>query len=794
MIRNYFKTAWRNLGKSKMHSFINIAGLSIGMAVAILIGLWMYDELSFDKNFKNYNRIAQVIQNVTNNGEVQTWRGVPYPLADELRKNYGSDFKHIIMAVSWGDHLLNYNEKKLKQTGGYFEKDAPEMFSLKMLTGTRQGLNDPASIFLSESAAKAWFGNEDPLNKMIKIDDQPVVKVTGVYKDFPNNSTFTGLNFISTWDFLYNNDEGLRTMEDPWRPNFVSLFVQLNDNADFAKVSERIKDAKLKRVNPQLQKKKPALFLHPMSDWHLYSEFKNGVNTGGAIQYVWMFGIIGVFVLLLACINFMNLSTARSEKRAKEVGIRKTVGSLRRQLVQQFFAESIFTVGVSFLLSLLWVQLSLSFFNEIAGKQMSILWTNPSFWLLSTGFTFFTALVAGSYPAFYLSSFNPVKVLKGTFKAGRFAAIPRKVLVVVQFTVSVTLIIGTIIVYRQIQFAKDRPVGYTREGLVSIPTADSSIHQHFSAVKDELMKTGTIISVAESGAPPTSIWGSSSGFSWKGKDPNLSIDFGTARVSDEFGKTIGWHVKAGRDFSKDFSTDSSSVILNEAALHFMNLQNPIGETIMWFDRPYTVIGVINDMVMESPYASVRPVIYYASNEPGNLVIIKIDPKATAKQALSKIEPIFRKFDPGQPFEYQFVDNEYAKKFGDEVRISKLASFFAILAIIISCLGLFGLTSFVAEQRKKEIGVRKVLGASVFSVWNLLSRDFIGLVGISFLIAVPLAWYAMHKWLQDYSYRINIGWGIFLVAGIIAIAIALITVSFQAIRAAVANPAKSLRTE
>ena len=379
MFRNYFKTAWRNLGKSKMHSFINIAGLSIGMAVAILIGLWMYDELSFDKSFKNYNRIAQVIQNVTNNGEVQTWKGVPYPLADELRKNYGGDFKHIVMAVDWDDHLLTYNEKKLKQTGAYFEKDAPEMFSLKMLSGSWQGLNEPASIFLSESAARAWFGNDDPLNKMIKIDDKPVVKVTGVYKDFPNNSTFTDLNFISTWDFLYNNDEGLRSMEDPWRPNFVSLFVQLNDNSDFAKVSERIKDAKLKRVNPQLQKKKPALFLHPMSDWHLYSEFKNGVNTGGAIQYVWMFGIIGVFVLLLACINFMNLSTARSEKRAKEVGIRKTVGSLRRQLVQQFFAESIFTVGLSFLLSLLWVQLSLSFFNEIAGKQMSILWTNPSF-------------------------------------------------------------------------------------------------------------------------------------------------------------------------------------------------------------------------------------------------------------------------------------------------------------------------------------------------------------------------------------------------------------------------------
>ena len=792
MIKNYFKTAWRNLGKSKMHSFINITGLSVGMAVAILIGLWMYDEISFDKNFKNYHRIAQVIQNVTNNGEVQTWKSVPYPLADELRKKYGSDFKRVVMGTNRGDHLLAFDDKKLKQNGIFFEKEADELLSLQIERGSG-GLDDPASILLSSSAAKAYFGEEDPVNKLLKIDNYPPVKVTGVYKDFPHNSTFADLNFISTWDFFYTNED-IKSMEDPWRPNFTSLYVQLNDHADFARVSERIRDAKLKRVNPQLQKKKPALFLHPMSEWHLYSEFKNGVNVGGAIQYVWMFGIIGAFVLLLACINFMNLSTARSEKRAKEVGIRKTVGSLRRQLIQQFFAESIFTAGLALTLSLLWVQLSLSLFNQVAGKQISIPWANPVFWSLSIGFTFFTALIAGSYPAFYLSSFNPVKVLKGTFKAGRMAAIPRKVLVVVQFTVSVTLIIGTIIVYRQIQFAKNRPVGYTRAGLVNIPTPDSSIHQHFDAIRDELMQSGTISSIAEAGAPTTTLWGSSSGFSWKGKDPNLSIDFGTAQVTDDYGKTIGWHIKDGRDFSKDFLTDSAAVILNESAVHFMGLQHPVGETIMWFDKPYSVIGVINDMLMESPYETVRPTIYYSTREPGNIAIIKMSPGVSAKDALSKIEPVFKKFDPGQPFEYQFVDSEYAKKFGDEERIGRLSSVFSILAIVISCLGLFGLTSFVAEQRKKEIGIRKVLGASAFSVWNLLSRDFLGLVGLSFLIAVPLAWYAMRRWLEDYSYRITIGWGIFLIAGVIAISIALVTISFQAIQAAVAKPAKSLRTE
>jgi len=339
MLKNFFKTAWRNLGKSKMHSFINIIGLSIGMAIAILIGLWMYDELSFNKNFQNYDHIAQVIQNVTNNGEVQTWKAVPYPLAGELRKNYGSDFKHIVMAANWGDHIVGIGEKKLKTSGGYFEKEAPEMFSFKMLQGNRNGLDDLSSVMISASAAKAYFGNDNPINKIIKIDDQEPEKVTGVYEDFPHNSIMAGLDFVGTWDFFYKNND-LKSMEDPWRPNFTTLFVQLNDNTDINGVSARIKDAKLKKVNAQLQKKKPALFLYPMSDWHLRSEFKNGANVGGAIQYVWMFGIIGVFVLLLACINFMNLSTARSEKRAKEVGIRKTIGSLRKQLILQFFSES----------------------------------------------------------------------------------------------------------------------------------------------------------------------------------------------------------------------------------------------------------------------------------------------------------------------------------------------------------------------------------------------------------------------------------------------------------------------
>jgi ABC-type antimicrobial peptide transport system permease subunit len=440
------------------------------------------------------------------------------------------------------------------------------------------------------------------------------------------------------------------------------------------------------------------------------------------------------------------------------------------------------------------VQLTLPFFNEVADKKMSILWGEPFFWLFCLAFIIITGLVAGSYPAFYLSSFQPVKVLKGTFKAGRLAAIPRKVLVVLQFTVSVTLIIGTIIVYEQIQFAKNRPVGYSREGLVNIMMMNEEVHKHFNTVRDELIQTGAVASVAEALSPTTAIWNSSSGFSWKGKDPNLSIDFANAGVSADYGKTIGWEIKEGRDFSKEFATDSSAFILNEAAAKFMGLKNPVGESVTWWGQSFTVIGVIRDMVITSPYDQPKPMIFNFSNESGNVIIIKINPETSAGNALSKIEPVFKKFNPGQPFEFQFTDDEYAKKFSNEVRIGKLASFFAILAIAISCLGLFGLASFVAEQRTKEIGVRKVLGASVFNVWNLLSKDFMMLVAISFLIAMPLSYYFMHGWLQNYDYRATLSWWIFVASGAGSLIITLLVVSFQAIKAGFANPVRSLRSE
>jgi ABC-type antimicrobial peptide transport system permease subunit len=531
-----------------------------------------------------------------------------------------------------------------------------------------------------------------------------------------------------------------------------------------------------------------------MSKWHLHSEFKNGINVGGRIEFVWLFGIIGVFVLMLACINFMNLSTARSEKRAKEVGIRKSIGSVRGQLIGQFFSESLVVALLAFLFSLLLVLLILPSFNQVADKKLTLPWLSPSFWLIGLVFSLLTGIIAGSYPALYLSSFNPVQVLKGTFRVGRFASVPRKVLVVLQFTVSVTLIIGTIIVFNQIQHAKNRPIGYDRNGLISMFMSTEDIHKHFDAVRNELKASGAALEMTESGSPVTQVWNTNGGFDWKGKDPSLAVDFPNNGVTYEYGKTIGWQFKEGRDFSRDHATDSLAFVINEAAAKFLGFKNTLGETLTWEGKPYTIIGIIKDMVVESPYEPARASLFHISRDGGSVMIVKINPEMSSREALSKIEGVFKKYNPEAPFEYKFVDEDYARKFNDEERIGKLASSFAALAIFISCLGIFGLASFVAEQKAKEIGVRKVLGASVFTLWKMLSRDFILLVTISLLIAIPTSFYFMSGWLSKYEYRTEISWWIFAVAGMGALLITLATVSYQAIKAALANPVNSLRTE
>jgi ABC-type antimicrobial peptide transport system permease subunit len=636
------------------------------------------------------------------------------------------------------------------------------------------------------------FGDADPINRLVKLDNKADFTISGVYEDLPRNTTLHDVAFIGPWDYYINVPQNQRSPTD-WGDNSLFMYVQMADKADMAKVSAKIKDIKLSHMDKEDTRFKPVIFLQPMNKWHLYSEFKNGINTGGAIQYVWLFGTIGVFVLLLACINFMNLSTARSEKRAKEVGIRKAVGSIRSQLIKQFFCESILITALAFVLAVLLVWLAVPYFNEISNKSVSVLWNVPVFWVACIGFTLFTGIIAGSYPALYLSSFNPVKVLKGTFKVGRFAAVPHKVLVVVQFVVSVILIIGTIIVFKQIQFAKNRPVGYSRDGLVNIEVTNDDLHKHFEGVRTDLINSGAVAEIAESTSPTTGVYNNRGDISWKGKDPSMASFFGNISVNTEYGKTVGWQFVNGRDFSRQFLTDSSAVVLNQAAVKYMNLKNPVGEIVRVGKRDMTVIGVVKDMVMESPYEPVKQTIFRIGRNFDN-VLIKINPNSSTREALEKIAAVCKVYSPSVPFSYKFADDEYAKKFATEERIGKLAGCFAGLAIFISCLGLFGMASFMAEQRVKEIGVRKVLGASVFGLWRLMSRDFVTLVIIALFIAMPIALYFMRGWLQHYTYRAELSWWIFAVTAGSAIMITLLTVSFQAIKAALANPVKSLRSE
>ncbi|CCH52448.1 Macrolide export ATP-binding/permease protein macB [Fibrisoma limi BUZ 3] len=792
MIRNYLTVAFRNLAKNRVYSFINIFGLASGMAVAMLIGLWVYDELSFNKQFKNHDRLAMLWQFVKFDVEKASYDVMPIPLAQELRSNY-PDFEAVGLSKT-RNVIVAAGERKLLKTGNYVEPDFIDMLSLNVVAGTRFGSNDVNTILLSQSLANAMFGTGNPLNKLIKLDNKQTVKVAGVYKDFPANSTFTDVTFLVPWKFFAANDENAKLDQNEWDSNSYQIFVQLRPEADFDQVSAKIKDIRMKRDNPPGYK--PEFFLHPMAKWHLFGDFKDGVNTGGLITFVWLFGSIGVIVLLLACINFMNLSTARSEKRAKEVGIRKALGSLRSQLISQFFSESLLIALLSFVLAILFVQLTLPFFNQVAEKQVTILWANPWFWFAGLGFSLLTGLIAGSYPALYLSSFQPVKVLKGILRANRSATIPRRVLVGFQFTVSVTLIIGTIIVFRQIEHAKDRPVGYNRSGLIEIGMNAPELYRHYTALRKDLLNTGAIVDMAESSNSITEQSGGTTAISWKGKKTGSKPLVMSNYVTHDYGKTVGWQLKEGRDFSRAYSTDTASIVLNEAAVRLMGFKNPIGEVVRRGspNRDYRVIGVVKDMVKENPFRPVSPSFFALDYGNVNTLTIRLAPQLSAHEALATIEQVFKSYSPDSPFDYKFVDDQYAQKFGTEERIGRLAGGFAVLAILISCLGLFGLASFIAEQRTKEIGIRKVLGASVFNVWRLLSKEFVALVLIAFCLGAPLAYYVLSGWLQNYEYRTDLSWWIFALAGAGALLITLLTVSYQAVRAALINPVKSLRSE
>ncbi len=812
MLREYVKIAWRNLFKNRVSSFINIGGLAVGIAVALLTGLWLHDELSFNKYHKNYDRIAEVaMAGLTQYGPFIS-PSLSYPMANVLRTDYKDQFLRFVRTSDGGGAILSRGDKNFQVSGQYMDEGGPDMFSLDMIRGSRAGLADMHSILLAASTAKAIFGEADPIGKTIQMDNKLSVSVTGVYEDLPSNTALSYVHFIAPFSlFVSVNDWLEKKAKNDWTNHFLKVYAEIKPGADFAAVDARIansQDEHIRNVDDPNYRDMlgwhEKVMLYPMSKWHLEAADRwQQTGSLSPMGMVWIVCLIGTFVLLLACINFMNLSTAKSEKRAREVGIRKAIGSLRMQLVWQFFGESLVIVLVSFLFALGLTMVSLGWFNEVAGKQMVIPWANPWFWMVSVVFVFITGIVAGSYPALYLSSFKPAKVLKGALGAGRASVVPRKVLVVFQFTISVALINCTIIVVRQVNHAKDRPVGYTREGLVLVPMTTEDFNGKYDLFRTGLLGTGVVANFAESMGKPTEIASNNDGFDWQGRDVKKQQNYGTLGVSTDYGKTIGWQFVQGRDFSRAFVSDSLGMVINEAAAKEMGLTDPIGKDITWTwwqDRSkvlrYKVIGVVRDMVMRSPYDPAQPTVFYLKGHNGGLscIDIRVKPGVAMHQALPKIEAVMKKLVPKAPFNYQFADEDYAAKFAAEVRISRLAGFFAMLAIFISTLGLFGLASFTAERRTKEVGIRKVLGASVLNLWGLLNKEFVGLLMISLLVAIPIAYYTMSHWLANYQYRTEPSLWIFGLSGLGALAITLITVSFQAIKAAVANPVKSLRTE
>jgi putative ABC transport system permease protein len=801
MLKNYFTIGWRSLTKTKGYSSLNIAGLALGVTTALLIGLWIFDELSFNKHYDNYDKIAAVLQHNTVNGETDTWGSQSYQLGSALKTNYSNYFDHIVTSSFPYNSILALDDKAFNVTGCYMDEQAPELLSLPMLEGTRTSFDNATTILISSSVAKRFFAESEAIGKILKIDNGRELKVTGVYEDLKSTDSFKGeLGFIAPLDILAGGGTGMFSAGGTyigWGNNWLQVFVTLADNVTINQASLAIKDVKANNILPNDfgAKFKPELFLYPMAKWRLYSDFENGENVGGRIQYVWMFGSIGAFVLLLACINFMNLSTARSQKRAKEVGVRKVIGSQRGQLVWQFTIESFILVILAFILGIVLAILNLTWFNAVAEKSIIIPWFNSAFWFIILGSVLIITLVSSSYPAIFLSGYKPIKALKGTYKLGKGAALPRQVLVIVQFTVSITLIIGTTVVYQQIQFAKDRPLGYNLNGLMNIPIKTEEVRKNFERFRNELVAGNIITDVSASETSVTSIWPSDGGYEWEGKDPDMEPHIYRGAVSHDFGKTVGWNIIDGRDFSKDIASDSSAMILNQAAVDYMNLTDPVGQMIKSYGKDYKVIGIVENMLSQSAYSPSNQTAFIIASEGRlNLIHAKINSGISASEAIDELNKVFKKYNTSTPFEYSFADDEFAEKYAFEEQVATLVGIFTTLAIFISCLGLFGLASFMAEQRAKEIGIRKVIGASVFKLWKLMSKDFVILVFISAFIAIPLGYYFMEGWLNDYQYRTALSWWIFGLAGAGALVVTLATVSYQSIKAALANPVKSLKAD
>lgn len=788
MFRNYFVVMVRNLFKNGFYSFINITGLALGITCSILILLWVADETSFDKFFPKADRLYQVWVRAQFDGKISSWTSVPLPTYEAF-KTANSNIARMAVTDWGGEHLITVGENRLLKQGYWVSEEFLEMFEFPLVSGhADQVLDDPPSIVITESTAKSLFGEEDPINKVIRLDNQYDLKVTGILKDVPGNSSFQ-FDFLVTWKFREQNNQWVRDNTTNWGNYSFQVFAELNDPAHYADVEKSVK--MMLQEHGEVDTK-PEYFLYPLLRWRLFSNFDNGVETGGMNDYVQMFTIIAVFIIMIACINFMNLATARSERRAREVGVRKSVGSRRRELILQFIGESTFIAFIAFAIAILAAQLLLPYYNNLVDKKLFIDYFSSQFWISSLGLILLVGIVSGSYPAFYLSSFHPVKVLKGKPTVGRGTSTPRKILVTLQFGFSILLIIGTIVIYQQIQLVKGRQLGYDQENLMAV-NYTNEVRNNYRAIKLELLNTGVVEAVTKSNSQITDI-NSNNFLGWPGKPEDLRVIFTTIATEYDYVKTMGIKLLDGRDFSEDFKSDTAAILINKAALALMNLEDPIGTELDLWGGKRKLIGVVDDVLMGSVFQPVKPMFVILEPEWIDAVTIRLKKTNDLQASINSVKTVFEKYAPAYPFEYRFADQEFQKKFTTINLTSTLASLFATLTIVITGLGLFGLAAFTAEQRTKEIGIRKVLGASVPNLVGLMSKDFSVLVILAFIISSPLAWWFLNQYLERYTIRTTVAWWIFPVTGVIALTFALLIVSTQALKAARANPANSLRSE
>ncbi len=790
MLRNYMTIALRNLTRNTIYSFINIGGLAIGIACSLLISLWVWDEITFDRFHKNADRLGILVTFNMFSDKITAKRTVPLP-AYEYLKTYDSRIKNTCIS-HWGGHqLLKVGDKVIYSNGKFVSHEFLSMFRFPLLRGSAiNALLEPGSIVLTEAVAKELFGEKDPMGQFIQLDNKYEMKVTGVLKDLPDNSSFD-FEFLFPWSAIVSRSPEWIKENSNWENEVFQVYVEMQEGADRQELNSSLtKLIREKRGDAN----KSELVMFPLLDWRLRSRVENGKQVGGMIEYVKSFSLIGLFILIIACINFMNLATARSERRAREVGIRKTIGSRRIELVRQFLGESILITALAFLVALVIVQLALPFFNNLVDKKLLIDYTSPIGWAIAIAFILVVGIFSGSYPAFYLSSFNPVKVLKGNLHVGRSNVAPRKILVSMQFFFSIFLIVGMIVVFRQIQFVKHRDVGYDRENLVMV-NANEELIKNYSEIEQQLLASGIAKSITTSGSPVTDIHRNIK-LDWPGRPEGLDISFSQVITGYNYARTLGIKVVDGRDFTDEFKSDSSSILLNKAAVEVMGVKNPVGMQVQLipYKKKWTVVGVIDDVVMKSPFSEVDPGFFVLIPRWIDVITVRLEKSNDLNETISKMGAIFKKLNPSYPFEYQFVDDEFDKKFKEINMIGILVSSFAILAIFITCLGLFGLAAFTAEQRTKEIGIRKIMGASTGSIITLLSRDFTRLVITGFILAAPVSWWVLNNYLERYTYRIDFSWWIIPVGGLVALLLTLIIVSSQARRVATGNVVESLRSE